>query len=236
MHRGSRARSLTIGTLAIGSLEFKRLAIGGICLLAMTASVHAQAMRAVDAPNSDAGSSNGGASNTAAFNPYDPQWALGMPFGFSASSMTPGIDRQALTMKLGSGTLGLYSASNNPDYGAHAIGSSGNFFDPLPFSTISPRGAWFSSLDNSAWRSSVVGSYKSNPNDALLSGLYTTASFGVTSFKTGPAGLPGLTNFTNPGNDATAVTATAGVGYQITPQITIEGSVGFTQMQGSNFR
>ena len=29
---------------------------------------------------------------------------------------------------------------------------------------------------------------------------------------------------------------TAGVGYQITPQITIEGSVGITQMQGSNFR
>jgi hypothetical protein len=211
------------------------LAIGGICLLAIpatTAAVHAQAMQgSANAPNSNATGSN----TAAAFNPYDPQWALGMPFGFNASSMTPGIDRQAYMMKLGSGTLGLYSASNNPDFGAHAIGSSGNFFDPLPFSTISPRGAWFSSLGDSAWRSSVVGSYKSNPNDALLNGLYTTASFGVTSFKTGPAGLPGLTNFTN-GNDATAVTATAGVGFQITPQISIEGSVGFTQTQGSNFR
>jgi len=187
-------------------------------------------MQAVDAPNSNA---NG--SNTAGFNPYDPQWALAMPFGFAASSMTPGIDRQAFTMKLGSGTLGLYSASNNPDFGAHAIGSSGNFFDPLPFSQVTQRGAWFSSLGDSAWRSSVVGSYKSNPNDALFNGLYTTASFGVTSFKTSPAGLPGLTNFT-PGNDATAMTATAGVGYQITPQISIEGSVGFTQMPGSNFR
>lgn len=226
---GSRLQSLMIGSLAIG----------GICLLAIpatTASVHAQAMQpAGNAPNSNAAGADGSSSNTAAFNPYDPQWALGMPFGFTASGL-PGIDRQAYTMKLGTGTLGLYSASNNPDLGARTIGSSGNFFDPLPFSMIGQRGAWFSSLGDSAWTSSVVGSYKSNPNDALFNGLYTTASFGVTSFKTSPAGLPGLTNFTTPGNDATAVTATAGVGYQITPQITIEGSVGFTQMQGSNFR
>ena len=149
--------------------------------------------------------------------------------------MTPGIDRQAYTMKLGSGTLGLFSASNTQDYGARAIGSSGNFFDPLPFSPVAQPGAWFSSLGDSAWRSSFAGSYKSNPNDALFNGLYTTASFGVTSFKTSPAGLPGLTNFTT-GNDAIALTATAGVGVQITPQISIEGSVGFTQMPGSNFR
>ena len=57
----------------------------------------------------------------------------------------------------------------------------------------------------------------------------------MTSFKASPAGLPGLTNFTA-GNDTTAMTVSAGVGYQISPNITIEGSVGFTQMQGgSNF-
>ena len=208
----------------------QNIALGGICLMAMMATgtvVHAQAMQAT---GSNAPPANSGASG---FNPYDPQWALAAPFGFN---MAPGVDRQVSTMKIGSGTLGLFAASNTQDYGARTIGSSGNFFDPLPFSSVAQPGAWFSSLGNSAWRSSFAGSYKSNPNEALINGLYTTASFGVTSFKTGPAGLPGLTNFTTPGNDATAVTATAGVGYQITPQITIEGSVGITQMQGSNFR
>lgn len=205
------------------------IALGGICLMAMMAAgtvVHAQAMRAT---GSGAPSAN---SNASGFNPYDPQWALAAPFGFN---MTPGVDRQVTTMKIGSGTLGLFSASNNQDFGARAIGSSGNMFDPLPFSSLAQPSPWFSSLGNAAWRSSFVGSYKSNPNDSAINGLYTTASFGVTSFQTGPAGLPGLTNFTT-GNDATAVTATAGVGYKITPQITIEGSVGFTQMQGSNLR
>ena len=37
-------------------------------------------------------------------------------------------------------------------------------------------------------------------------------------------------------NNAVAMTATAGVGYQITPQISIEGSVGFTQIQGAPLR
>jgi hypothetical protein len=208
------------------------IALGGICLMALLATrapAQAQAMQGSSAPGSNAPPAN---SNASGFNPYDPQWSLAAPFGFNTA---PGVDRHISTMKIGSGTLGLFSASNTQDYGARAIGSSGHFFDPLPFSSIAPSGAWFSSLGDSAWRSSFVGSYKSNPNDALLNGLYTTASFGVTSFKTGPAGLPGLTNFTT-GNDATALTATAGVGYQITPQLSIEGSVGFTQMQGSNFR
>jgi len=216
----------------------RTLALGGICLvatfclmtiLAMRAPAHAQAMQVVGSGATGSSPTNSSASG---FNPYDPQWALAAPFGFNAASMTPGVDRQAYTTKFGSGTVGLFAATNTQDYGARAIGSSGNFFDPLPFSTIARPGAWFSSLGDSSWRSSFAGSYKSK--DALLNGLYTTASFGVTSFRTNPAGLPGLTNFTT-GNDATALTATAGVGVQITPQISIEGSVGFTQMQGSNF-
>jgi hypothetical protein len=214
----------------------RTIAFGGICLMATLATgaqVHAQAMQGSNSTSSNAPPAN---SNASGFNPYDSQWALTAPFGFNAaSSMIPGVERQAYTMKLNSGTVGLFAATNTQDYGARAIGSSGNFFDPLPFSSVGQPGAWFSSLGDSSWRSSFAGSYKSNPNDALLNGLYTTASFGVTSFRTSPAGLPGLTNFT-PGNDAVALTATAGVGVQITPQISIEGSVGFTQRQGSNFR
>jgi hypothetical protein len=217
----------------------RTLAIGGICLMAtMTtgARVHAQAMQVVGsspAASSSTGS-NPAASNSNGFNPYDPQWALATPFGFSAA---PGISQQAYTTKLGSGTVGLFAATNTQDYGARAIGSTGNFFDPLPFSPSAQRGSWFTGLGDPAWRSSFVGSYKSNPNDAVLNGLYTTASFGVTNFKTGPAGLPGLTNFSSGnGNDATAVTATAGVGVQITPQISIEGSFSYTQMPPSTFR
>jgi hypothetical protein len=224
----------------------RTVAIGGICLLAVPttgARVYAQAMQVVGSSPSASGAagsnftgSNSTASNANGFNPYDPQWALATPFGFSAvSNLAPGMSQQAYTTKLGSGTVGLFAATNTQDYGARAIGSTGNFFDPLPFSPIAQRGDWFSNLGNSAWRSSFVGSYKSNPNDALLDGLYTTANFGVTSFKTGPAGLPGLTNFTA-GNDATAVTATAGVGFQITPQISIEGSFSYTQMPPSTFR
>ena len=212
------------------------IAIGGICVAAILATgtrAHSQAMQVVG--GSSAGSSASG-SNAVGFNPYDPQWALSTPFGFNtASSMTTGIDRQAYTTKFGSGTFGLFAASNTQDYGARAMGSTGNFFDPLPFSPIAPRGDWFGVLGDSAWQSSFVGTYKSNPNEGLFNGLYTTASFGATSFKTSAPGLPGLTNFTS-GNDATALTATAGVGVQITPQISIEGSIGFTQMQGSNFR
>ncbi|MDE2603006.1 MAG: hypothetical protein KGL62_11645 [Bradyrhizobium sp.] len=216
------------------------IAVGGLCLAAMVttgAPAHAQAMQVVGAGPTDSSATGSGAADTnATFNPYDPQWTLAAPFGFNtASGMAPGIDRQAYTMKLGSGTVGLFAASNTQDDGARAMGSTGNFFDPLPFSPVLPHADWFGVLGDSAWRSSLVGTYKSNPNEALFNGLYTTASFGVTSFKTGPAGLPGLTNFTS-GNEATALTTTAGVGYQITPQLSIEGSVSFTQMQGSNFR
>jgi hypothetical protein len=186
-------------------------------------------MQGSNAPPASAPPAN---SNASGFNPYDPQWAMAAPFAFN---MAPGVDRQVSTMKVGTGTLSLFSASNNQDFGARAIGSSGNMFDPLPFSAMAQPSPWFSSLGNSAWRSSFVGSYKSNPKDSLIDGLYTTANFGVTNFQTGPAGLPGLTNFTQ-GNNAVAMTATAGVGYQITPQISIEGSVGFTQIQGAPLR
>jgi len=217
------------------------IAIGGICLAAIPVTgtrALAQAMQVVGASPTGSSATGSGAADTnaAGFNPYDPQWALAAPFAFNtASGMAAGIDRQAYTMKLGSGTVGLFAASNTQDNGARAMGSTGNFFDPLPFSPMVPRGGWYGGLGDSAWRSSFVGTYKSNPNEALFNGLYTTASFGVTSFKTSPEGLPGLTNFTS-GNEATALTATAGIGVQITPQISIEGSVGFTQMQGSNFR
>jgi hypothetical protein len=114
------------------------IALGGICLMALLttrAPAHAQAMQGSSATGSNAPSAN---SNASGFNPYDPQWALAAPFGFNTA---PGVDRQVSTMKIGSGTLGLFSASNNQDFGARAIGSSGNFFDPLPFSSISPPGA-----------------------------------------------------------------------------------------------
>ena len=140
-------------------------------------------------------------------------------------------------MKIGSGTLGLFSATNNQDFGARAIGSTGNFFDPLAVLLRSPSPATGSPV----WGirrgdHPLSAAYKSNPNDALINGLYTTASFGVTSFKTGPAGLPGLTNFTGGNGMMPRGEATAGVGVQITPQISIEGSVGFTQMPPSAFR
>jgi hypothetical protein len=170
------------------------------------------------------------------FNPYDPQWAFAnpaMPFGFNGGSGgAAGITQPA---PFGSGTMGLFVASNAPDNGARAIGSSGNFFDPLPFASTLPRQDWFASLGDPAWRTSFVGSYKSAPNPDLLGGLYTTASFGVTTFQTNPSGLPGLTNFTA-GNGITATTASAGLGLQLTPQINIEGSVSFTQGPVSNFR
>lgn len=91
---------------------------------------------------------------------------------------------------------------------------------------------WFTGLGSGFSGSSVVGSYKSDP--AMYNGLYTTASFGMTNISANPSGFSGLPGFTT---DATAVTARAGLGLQITPQISIEGSVGFTQMQqNSGFR
>ena len=58
--------------------------------------------------------------------------------------------------------------------------------------------------------------------------------FGVTSFKTNP-NFSGLTNFSG-GNDGAAFSASAGVGLQLTPQISIEGSVGWTQAPSGTFR
>ena len=195
----------------------RSIAIGGICLMVtlaastLVAPTHAQAVTG--------------------FNPFDPQWAAlanpYTPFGFNAgSNMAPGTDQQAYTAKLGSGTLGLFVESG---------GISGNPFGPQFVSPTSERQDWFTNLGETAWRTSVVGSYRSNPNAALLGGLYTTASFGVTSIRTNPSGLPGLTNF-YAGNDAVGVTATAGLGLQLTPEISIEGSFGYTQVPASTFR
>jgi hypothetical protein len=178
---------------------------------------------------------------SSAFNPYDPQWAFArpdMPFGFNTGGFNTGAaggTQPLYTAPFASGMVGLSVQSTAPDTGARMMGSTGNFFDPLPFGPTLPRQDWFSSLGDPAWRTSFVGSYKSNPNSGLLDGLYTTASFGVTSFQTGSPGLPGLSNFTA-GNNATGMTASAGVGFQITPQINIEGSVSFSQMPASNFR
>jgi hypothetical protein len=89
-------------------------------------------------------------------------------------------------------------------------------------------------LGNPASFTSVFGSYKSTP-DTALNGLYTTASFGVTTFKANPSGFSGLPSFSG-GNDVSGFSASAGVGLQLTPQISIEGSVGFTQGPASTFR
>ena len=167
------------------------------------------------------------------FNAFDPQWALGNPFmssGFGlGSNIAVGINQQAYTARLGSGTVGLSVES----YGANA--TAGNFLGPALAFPTSQRQDWFSNLGNPASFTSVVGSYKSAPDAALFDGLYTTASFGITSISTNPTGFSGLPNFTA-GNDAVGFSAKAGLGLQLTPQITIEGSVGVTQMPTSAFR
>lgn len=210
MHWRFRTRSVAIGACLTASL------IAALPVGALVEQAQAQAM-------------------SSGFNPYDPQWAFArpdMPLGFNAG--TTANSQPLYTAPFASGIVGLSVQSNTPDNGARAIGSTGNFFDPLPFSTL-PSQSWFSSLGDPAWRTSFVGSYKSNPNSGLFDGLYTTASFGVTSFQASPPGLPGLSNFTA-GNNATGVTASAGLGFQLTPQINIEGSVSFTQVPASNFR
>ena len=200
----------------------RSIMVGGVCLGVTLATVariepaRAQAMQ------------------PSGFNAYDPQWAGASPYMSAGFGNTfAGSNQQAYTTKLGSGTVGLFVASN--DNSAGAFGSSSNLFSPLSTSPASFQPNWFAGLGNSSWGTSVVGNYKSDPNAGLFNGLYSTASFGVTSFKSnqlGFSGLPGLSG----GNDAVAMTAKAGVGLQLTPQISIEGSVGFTQIQGSNFR
>ena len=194
----------------------RSIAVGSICLMATLATL------ALAAP------ARAQAQPVTGFSPFDPQWALASPytsFGFnSGANPAFGTSQQAYTAKLGSGTVGLFVESG---------GISGNFFGPQFASPTSAQQDWFTNLGDPAWRTSVVGSYKSNA--ALLGGLYTTASFGVTSIRTNPSGLPGLTNF-YAGNDAVGVTASAGLGLQLTPQISVEGSFGFTQMPASTFR
>jgi hypothetical protein len=161
------------------------------------------------------------------FNPLDPQWALATGFGFNAGTTEAfGANQQAYMAKLASGTVGFSVRSG---------GVSGNFFGPGLVSPMSERQDWFADVTDPAWRTSVVGSYKSNPNETLLGGLYTTASFGLTSIKSNPSALPGLANL-YPGNDAVGVSASAGLGLQLTPQISIEGAVGYTQGPGSPLR
>jgi hypothetical protein len=203
------------------------IAIGGACVMfalatsGLIAPANAQAMQQVNGP---ATSPQGTVSQASGFNALDPQWAFANPFmssRFGLGPMATGVSQQAYATKFGSGTVGLFVESNAP--------SSSNFFGTLPVS----QQDWFTGLGDPAWRTSMFGSYKSDPKTGLFDGLYTTASFGVTNFKTNPS-FPGL-NFSG-NNDLTAVTASIGAGLQLTPQISIEGSVSFTQMPNSNFR
>jgi hypothetical protein len=203
----------------------RSIAIGGIGLMAALAAgapiklAHAQAMAQTQTQQP-----NG-------FNALDPQWAFANPFissGFGAgSSMATVISQQATTTPFGSGTMGLFVASSGS--GAGAISSS--MFGTLP---TSQRQDWFANLGGPASFTSVYGSYKSAP-DMSLNGLYTTASFGVASIRANPLGYSGLSNFSG-GNDVSTFSARAGVGLQLTPQISIEGSVGFTQGPASTLR
>ena len=193
-------------------------------MLAASTPVHVQAMDLTGSGSSTTANANSSAAIRTPPIPTLPastrmirNGRLAAPFGFNAASgMTPGIYRQAFTTKFGSGTIGLFAATNTQDYGARGRSEAAGISSTHCRSPILPDPAPGSRVGDLSWRSSFAGSYKSNPNDALLNGLYTTASFGVTSFKTSPAGLPGLTNFTT-GNDATALTATAGVGPDYAP-------------------
>jgi hypothetical protein len=202
----------------------RSIVIGGICLTVTSA------------PGVLIAPANAQAQQVSGFNAFDPQWALASPYTFSGFNTGPnlagGANQQAYAAKVGTGTMGLFVESNVRGDGFGA--TAGNFFGAPPALPTS-RQDWFASLGDSAWRTSVVGTYKSAPDAGLLNGLYTTASFGVTNFKTDPSGLAGLTNF-SAGNDAVAFTASAGVGLQLTPQISVEGSFSWTQAPSSTFR
>jgi hypothetical protein len=194
-----------------GEFLARSIAVGGICLLiglaAGTMPAHAQAQPLT------------------AFSPFDPQLAMANPFASAGFTGAPASGQQTYAAKWGSGTLGLSVESGS---------LSGNFLgSPFAFPS-SGQQDWFTGPGDPAWRTSVVGGFRSNP-DAALGGLYSTASFGITSIRANPSALPGLANL-YPGNDATAVSASAGLGLQLTPQISIEGSVGFTQGPVSPFR
>jgi len=202
----------------------RSLVIGGGCLmLTLAAGARVEPARAQAQPL------NG-------FNESYPQWLVAnpyMPTGFIAGSNFPtGINQQGYMAKLGSGTVGLFVESSD---GGGASSFSSHFFGASSAFPTSMREDWFSNSGNPASRTSVFGSYKSDLNTGLFNGLYSTASFGITDFKANLPGFSGLTNF-SAGNDAVAVTTSAGIGLQLTPQISIEGSVGWTQMPSSTFR
>jgi hypothetical protein len=207
------------------------MAIGGACVMFMLATsgltepANAQAMQQVNGAVSQTTGSQASGSQASSFNALDPQWAFASPFmssGFGAGLASGTNQQAAYATKFGSGTVGLFVESNTRN--------SSNFFG----APTGLRQDWFSALGDPVSRTSMFGSYKSAPSTGLFDGLYTTASFGVTNLSLNPSGFSGLPGFS--GNDVTAVTARAGVGLQLTPQISIEGSVGFTQMQNSNFR
>lgn len=216
-------RNLESGAAMHWRLCSGSIAIGGICLIAAMATgalvepAHAQAQQV-----------NGLLTSRAADESY-PQWAT--PYLFSGLNAGSGNNQQAYTTKFGSGVVGIYS--NVRDDGAGASGTFNNLFGRFDPPT-SLRQDWFgTNLGNPAWRTSVFGSYKSEPG--LFNGLYTTASFGVAGIRTNPAGFSGLTNFSG-SNDVVGLTAGAGVGLQLTPNITVEGGFTFTQVPGSAFR
>jgi hypothetical protein len=197
----------------------RSIAIGGIFLIVTLATgalmerAHAQAQPLIG------------------FNALDPQWAFARPY--MSSGWNAG-NQPAYTATFGSGTVGLFVQSNVRD-GAGASGISSNLFGPLLFSPTSQRQDWFANLGSPDWRTSIFGSYKSAPDTALFNGLYTTASFGVAAIRTNPLGFSGLPNF-SAGNDVVGLTASAGLGLQLTPQITIEGSFSWSQVPSSTFR
>jgi hypothetical protein len=214
--------SFEMGAVMQRRSSLRSIAIGGACVMFAFATggsikpANAQAMQQVSGPVSQAGDSQ-----ASGFNALDPQWTFANPFmasRFGFGPMATSVSQQAYATKFGSGTVGLFAESSAP--------SSSNYFG-------TSQQEWFSGLGDPASRTSMFGSYKSDPRAGMFDGLYTTASFGVTNFKTNPS-LPGL-NFAG-NNDLTAVTASVGAGLQLTPNITIEGSIGFTQMQNSNFR
>ena len=213
MHRGFCSRSI---------------AIGGVCLLVTMAGA------LIEPADAQAQQLNGFATGSSADEFY-PLWAKPyMSSGFNAgSNIANGSSQPLYIARFGSGVAGIFLQSNGRDDGG---GTFGNFAGPQFTSPTSLRQDLFGmNLGNPAWRTSIVGTYKSEPNAALFNGLYTTASFGVTSFRTNPPGFAGLTNF-SAGNDVVGLRASAGVGLQLTPQISIEGSIGWTQVPTSTFR
>jgi hypothetical protein len=202
-------------------LRARSIAIGGI-FLTVTLATGALTERA-----------NAQAQQTSGFSEFDSRWALAS--GLNAGSNFAGSSQQLYTAPFGSGTAGLSVESIGRDGGAGVSGISGSAFSPLLAFPTSQRQDWFSNLANPDWKTSIVGTYRSGPETGLFNGVYTTASFGMAGVRTNPLAFSGLPNY-SAGNDAVAFTARAGLGIQLTPQISVEGSFGFTQMPASTFR